>query len=548
MGNRFLKGAMILSISMFLTKFLGILYVIPFKQLVGESGMALYGYAYNPYSLFINLSTLGIPVGIAKFVSKYNAAGEYDTARKMFKYGIYAMIGLGITGFLLLYNLAPWYANIVLAGEAELSNTVEDVTMAIQTVSFALLIIPVMAIFRGFFQGNQNMIPTSVSQFVEQVVRILFILVGSYYIINIKGGTTEEAVSFSVFSAFLAGVVAFAILYYYWIKNVKGYNYLLSQSVSHEPRNYGSLFGELISYAIPFAILGLTTNLFQTVDQTTFNHYMIQGGVDKRLAEDLYGMYSQELYKIIMIPISFAIAFGQPLIPELTHYLTAGNMRQVRKNLMLAIQLTCFITVPAVIGMSLLSKPIYIMFFNSNTPGYNEYGGAIFQLGSILGLFMALYSIITAILQGIGGQWYGILFLVIAIVVKYIGNVLLIPTLHANGATISTMIAYTVCISCSLYIIKRKTGFKLLTLARRLVAIFVFVLVMGVIVQVLKLLLNQVLPYQEHYLFAVSYVAIAGLVGAGLYFGLAWYFDLINHLFGTKFSLESLKRRMFKKK
>lgn len=548
MGNRFLKGAMILSVSMFLTKFLGILYVIPFKQLVGESGMALYGYAYSPYSLFISLSTLGIPVGIAKFVSKYNAAGEYDTARKMFRYAIYFMVGLGVIGFLLLYNLAPWYANIVLAGEAELSNTVEDVTMAIQTVSFALLIIPVMAIFRGFFQGNQNMIPTSVSQFAEQVVRILFILVGSYYIINIKGGTTEQAVSFSVFSAFLAGVVAFAILYYYWIKNVKSYNRLLRQSVPHEPRNYSTLFAELISYAIPFAILGLATNLFQIVDQTTFNHYMIEGGVEKKLAEDLYGMYSQELYKIIMIPISFAIAFGQPLIPELTHHLTAGNMKQVRKNLMLAIQLTCFITVPAVVGMSLLSKPIYIMFFNSSTPGYNEYGGAIFQLGAILGLFMALYSITTAILQGIGGQWYGIGFLFVALIIKYIGNVLLIPIFQANGATLATMIAYTLCISCSLYVIKRKTGFKLVTLARRLVAIFVFVFVMGVVVVGLKLILNQVLPYQNKYMFAVVYVGIVGIIGGCVYLGLSWYFDLLTNLFGTKFSLKTLKRRISKKK
>ena len=99
MGNRFLKGAMILSISMFATKFLGILYVIPFQQLVGTSGMALYNYAYTPYALFISLSTLGIPVGIAKFVSKYNAAGEYDTARKMFRYAIWFMIALGFIGF-----------------------------------------------------------------------------------------------------------------------------------------------------------------------------------------------------------------------------------------------------------------------------------------------------------------------------------------------------------------------------------------------------------------------------------------------------------------
>ncbi len=547
MGNRFLKGAMILSISMFATKFLGILYVIPFQHLVGASGMALYNYAYTPYALFISLSTLGIPVGIAKFVSKYNAAKEYDTARMMFKYASWFMIALGCVGFLTMYNMAPWYANVVLAGQSELANTVEDVTMAIQTISFALLIIPVMAIFRGFFQGNQNMVPTSVSQFVEQVVRIVFILVGSYYIINIKGGTTKEAVGFSVFSAFLAGVTAFLILFYYWRKNVKQYNQLLLETVPHEPRNFSNLFTELIAYAIPFAILGLATNLFQIVDQTTYNHYMLKSGLDGVIVEDSYGMYAGSLYKIIMIPVSFAISFGQPLIPELTHHLTAGNMKSVRKNLTLAIQLTCFITVPAVVGMALLSEPIFIMFFNSSVKGYNAMGGDIFRLGSLLGLFMALYSIVTAILQGIGKQWNGIIFLVLSLGIKYLGNVLLIPIFRTDGATIATMIAYTFCMVMSLIVIQRETGFKVSQLLRRLVAIFVFTGIMALVVVGVKFVLDLFMDYNAHSILSYLYVGIAGLCGILVYFGLAWYFGLIEALFGMKFSLKRLKGRILRR-
>ena len=548
MGNRFLKGAMILSISMFATKFLGILYVIPFQQLVGASGMALYNYAYTPYALFISLSTLGIPVGIAKFVSKYNAAKEYDTARTMFRYASWFMIALGCVGFLTMYNMAPWYANVVLAGQSELANTVEDVTMAIQTISFALLIIPVMAIFRGFFQGNQNMVPTSVSQFVEQVVRIVFILVGSYYIIHIKGGTAKEAVGFSVFSAFLAGITAFLILYYYWRKNVKQYNQLLNETVSHEPRNFGNLFTELIAYAIPFAILGLATNLFQIVDQTTYNHYMLKSGLDGVIVEDSYGMYAGSLYKIIMIPVSFAISFGQPLIPELTYHLTEGNMKSVRKNLMLAIQLTCFITVPAVVGMALLSEPIFIMFFNSSVKGYNAMGGDIFRLGSLLGLFMALYSIVTAILQGIGKQWNGIIFLVLSLGIKYLGNVLLITIFKTDGATMATMISYTFCIVMSLVVIQRETKFKVANLIRRLVAIFVFTGVMALVVVGVKFILDLFMNYQVHHMLSYLYVGIAGLFGVIVYFGLAWYFDLIETLFGTKFSLKRLKGRIVRRR
>ena len=326
------------------------------------------------------------------------------------------------------------------------------------------------------------------------------------------------------------------------------YNKLLRKSVPHEPRNYGNLFTELISYAIPFAILGLATNLFQIVDQTTYNHYMLVSGLDGVIVEDSYGMYAGSLYKIIMIPVSFAISFGQPLIPELTHHLTAGNMKSVRKNLVLAIQLTCFITVPAVVGMALLSEPIYIMFFNSSTPGYNAMGGDIFRLGSLLGLFMALYSIVTAILQGIGKQWYGIIFLGVSLVIKYLGNVFLIPIFQTDGATMATMIAYTFCITMSLIVIKRETGFKVSQLLRRLVAIFVFTGIMALFVIAVKFILDLFMDYNARHMLSYIYVAIAGFIGVLAYFGLAWYFDLITALFGMKFSPKQLKERILRRR
>ena len=548
MENRFLKGAMILSISMFLTKFMGILYIIPFQQLVGPSGIALYQYAYIPYSLFISLSTLGIPVGIAKFISKYNAAGEYDTSRKMFRYGVKVMLCLGLVGFLILYGIAPMYASHVLGGNDKLTNSVEDVTMAIRTVSFALLVIPVMAIFRGFFQGNQNMVPTSVSQFLEQLFRIIFILVGSYVIIHWQGGTVNQAVAFSVFSAFLAGVVAFGTLYYYWRKNSKHYNALYEQSVPHEPREYGKLFVELISYAIPFAILGLMTSLLQLVDQSTYNHYMIKGGFPIEQVESALGIYSGNLYKIIMIPVSFAIAFGQPLVPELTHSLVSGKMEEVKKNIRLAIQLTTFITLPAVVGMSVLAKPIYVLFFNSSTPGLNEMGAEIFTFGAFLGLFMALYSIVTAILQGIGGQWYGIAFLVVSLIIKYIGNVIFIPMFYSHGATLSTVLAYVFCIGASLIVVKRKTGFKVRTLMSDLLPTLLATAIMTLSVLILGMILTPVLSHESGILHSLLLVAISGLVGIAVYFGVSHQLGLVANLLGDKFTFKSLMNKIKRKK
>ena len=543
MGSKFLKGAMILSISMFATRLLGILYVVPFQRLVGETGLALYQYAYIPYSLFINLSTLGIPVGIAKFVSKYNADGEYDTSRKIFMYGTIFMFFLGILGFWALYALAPWYATRVLGGEEALYNTHEDVVSAIRMVSFAILIVPPMSIFRGFFQGNQNMTPTAVSQFVEQLVRVVLIVVGSFVILRVFNGTSQVAVSFSVFAAFLSGISSFFILYVYWIKNRKKYDKLVLKSVKHKHRSVSALFFELMSYALPFAVLALITNLFQLVDTMTFNYYMIQGaGVDRVLSERLSGIYGTSLFKIVMIPVSFSVAFGHPLVPEITAKLREGNTREVRKVLMLAIRLTSFITLPAVIGMSLLSNPIYIMFFSSPVEGLNAMGGAIFATGAFIGLFMSINSILTSVLQGIDGEVKGIVFLVIALVIKYVGNVLLIPILEVNGAILATILAHGFCVVMNLFEIKKRTNLKIGLLIKQHLSIVIFTGFMAVAVWLTSLILNVFISYEASRFQSVIYVLISGLVGFGVYFGLALYFDLMKSLFGERLSYDNVSK------
>ena len=161
---------------------------------------------------------------------------------------------------------------------------------------------------------------------------------------------------------------------------------------------------------------------------------------------------------------------------------------------------------------------------------------------------MALYSIVTAILQGIGKQWYGIIFLGVSLVIKYLGNVFLIPIFQTDGATMATMIAYTFCITMSLIVIKRETGFKVSQLLRRLVAIFVFTGIMALFVIAVKFILDLFMDYNARHILSYIYVAIAGFIGVLAYFGLAWYFDLITALFGMKFSPKQLKERILRRR
>src|SRR5699024_7086395 len=151
--SKIVRGTMLLTGAIFLSKFLGMIYVIPFKSLVGNAGGMLFNAAYTPYNIFLSISTVGVPLAVSKFVSKYNSLGDYRTGLRMFRAGMVLMFVMGFLSFLVMFFSAEWLAGIFITSDNAKLVTVEDMTVVIRLVSFALLIIPAMSIVRGFFQG-----------------------------------------------------------------------------------------------------------------------------------------------------------------------------------------------------------------------------------------------------------------------------------------------------------------------------------------------------------------------------------------------------------
>ncbi|MDY0408737.1 oligosaccharide flippase family protein [Paracerasibacillus soli] len=222
MSNNIVRGTLLLSGAAFLSKFLGMIYVIPFYAIVNPQGAALYQYAYVPYSIFISISTVGVPAAVAKFVSKYNALGDHEASMRMFRKGMMLMAVTGVLAFLSMFFSAEFLAKHTIVSK-DLDNTVEDVKMVMRMVSFALLIVPMMSIARGFFQGHQSMGPTAVSQVIEQIVRIGFLLISCFIIINVLHGDVAVAVGFATFAAFIGALASCVVLYIYWKRESRAY-------------------------------------------------------------------------------------------------------------------------------------------------------------------------------------------------------------------------------------------------------------------------------------------------------------------------------------
>ena len=184
--NSFVTGAFITTLGIVLAKILGIFYVIPFYSIVGNEGGALYGYAYTIYSLFMSLATLGIPLGISKIISEYQALGYYNAKKKAFIIGKKVALLLGFSCFLILLLIAPLLAKGIL-GDLVGGNTLKDITFVIRVISTALLVVPVLSIYRGYFEGHRFMSPPSFSQVIEQIIRVVVIVLGSFLILKVIG-------------------------------------------------------------------------------------------------------------------------------------------------------------------------------------------------------------------------------------------------------------------------------------------------------------------------------------------------------------------------
>src|SRR5690606_26872284 len=133
--------------------------------MVGKENIGLYQYAYIPYNLMLALAISGAPIAFSKFVAKYNSLGDYETGRRLLKSGLLTMLVTGVAAFLVLYLFAEPLARVTIADNEKI-HSLEDVTEAIRWVSFALIVVPFMSLWRGFFQGYNFMMPTAVSQLI----------------------------------------------------------------------------------------------------------------------------------------------------------------------------------------------------------------------------------------------------------------------------------------------------------------------------------------------------------------------------------------------
>lgn len=526
--SKLLRGTFVLTLGTYVSRILGMIYLFPFAILVGTVGGALFGYGYNQYAIYLSIATAGMPMAVSKFVSKYNALGDYYTSRRMYRAGMKLMLVTGILAFLLLYSLAPVMSRITLGG-SDLNNSLEDVVMVMRMVSVALIVVPMMSLMRGFFQGHQSMGPTAVSQVVEQLVRVVFLLASTYIVIKVVHGSLALAVGFATMGAFVGALAGLAVLIWYWKKRKPYLDKMVNeQTVTPTRISTVSIFKELLTYSLPYVFVSLAIPLYQYVDQFTFNRAMVAAG-QKEIAESMNGIVQSYVPKLVMIPVSLATAFGLTLVPTITRSFVNKDYNVLQKQIDQTYQTIMFLVLPASVGLMALAGPAYTFFFGTDA---SDAGGNVLLYYAPVALLFSFFTVNGAILQGINKQKYAVLSLLFGLIVKIVVNVPFILMFHEIGSVLATALGYIVSLVYMFALIQKHAKYNYSEFIKRSVLILIFVAIMGISVKIVATVIGL---FTTPGRFSATVITIIGAaVGGIIYFIITYRSSLLEKVMGAR--------------
>lgn len=526
----FIKGAFIATLGIVLTKILGVVYVIPFHAVIGDRGGALYGYAYTIYLLFMSLSSAGIPLAISKIVSEYQTLGYYNAKRRAFIIGKKIALLLGFICFLLLLLFAPWIAHAVL-GDLSGGNTISDVTLVIRVVASALLFVPVLSIYRGYFEGHRFMEDPSFSQVLEQLVRVFVIVLGSFLALKVFDLSITTAVGIAVFGATAGAISAYLYLIYKKNKNNSKFNEKI-RPVNEPIITNKQIFKKIVIYAVPFILIDVFKSLYNYIDMVTVVEGLVQyANFSVTDAETIMSMLSTWGAKFNMIVLSISTGIIISLIPNLTTSVVKKDYDDINHKINQAFSILLFFTLPMTLGISFLADSIWTVFY-----GASEYGPSVLSYFIFVGFMIGLFTSTVSIIQVLKDYKTVIWSLVIGVVLKFLLNDNLIMAFYKMGlpayygVITASLIGYFVSFMICIMRLKFKYKINYENLTKNLIDT-----ICGSMLMIVGLfLVDLILPSTDSRIIHLVYIVVYVAIGVLIYIVYMWNTKSMKRIFGNR--------------
>lgn len=460
----FAYGALILSLSGFLVKLIGAVFRIPLTNLVGAQAMSFYSSSYSIYIFLLSLATSGLPTGIAAMVSRSLALGKHKDIPRIIKIAASIFVTLG--GLLSIFGFifSPQIAVLMNSKEAY---------YAVVAIMPAIFNIAVVSVFKGFFQGYNNMAPTAISNLVEAIVK-LTAGYGIAYYMQTHGYPVEQVVGGAIFGVTLSTFAAMVYMTLRYVLRDKSYRIKVSDFINDIGTPKKELTRSFLIISLPIMVSSISANLFGAVDAFTVMN-RLKSYMPLEDAQLLWGSYGNMVLTLFNLPSFLIVCIGMSLIPTISGAYAKKDTALVHNTINRAYTYSSILAFGCAFGLCGIANRALLLFFPNDIDAVNA-ATPLLEILSFALVCVGISNITASILQAVGKSYLPVISVTVGAAIKTVMTVILvsIPQLNIYGAPMATNIAYPIMVLINFYFIKKYMGSK-----PKVVSVFVKPLIAG---------------------------------------------------------------------
>ncbi|MCI9168239.1 MAG: polysaccharide biosynthesis protein [Dorea sp.] len=439
------------------TKIIGAVYRVPLVNILGDKGMGYYGVAFQVYAIALTLTSYSLPLAVSKLVSARNATGQYRNAHKVFKIALSFAFTVGGSAALLIFFGADFIATHIMAMKLS--------SYALRVLAPCILVVAVLGVFRGFFQGNKSMIPTAISQVLEQIVNAAVSILGAYFLLRMAKAS-KKGDDFSLAMAAMGGTVGTvagalsALLFLMFIFAV--YQRVMKRQRrrdrTRKRESYEHVFRALLFTIAPVLLSSTVYNLSGVIDNAMFGKIMSAQGHAESEYAGLLGILSGKYDTLINVPLAFSNALGASLVPSLVATVKSGNKRQANSKIFMFVRFNMLIAIPSAVGLMVLAKPLLdLIFFTEN----NDVSAKMLQIGAVSVIFYCLSTVTNAVHQGLDNMMVPVKSASVSLVVHMISLFIMMVVFQWGiyGVVVSKIVFAGCASMLNSHALRQKTGY-----------------------------------------------------------------------------------------
>ncbi len=439
----FVQGAAILGIAGLIVKVIGAAFRIPLANTIGLIGTSYYDTAYPYYSWLLVISTSGLPTAISKMVSERVTLGDYRGAHRVFATAMQILCCIGLLTSILMFFGSDYIARLHLLPEA---------TYCFKALAPALFFVALMCAYRGYMQGMQQMVPTAISQVVEQVGKLVVGLSLAFLLLD-KG--PEYAAMGALIGVTVSELLALLYVMLSYRRRWPKIRARLERSVRREVE---PVAGRLIAIALPITIGASISPLSSVVDSALIIRILLKLGYAKETAQTAFSLMRTNVATLTNMPGVLTMALAMSLVPAISAFSAKRDHAGIQDTARLGLKLALIIGLPCAVGLFVLASPILSMLYPNLTEGELTLAVDLMHTSSIGVIFLSLVQSMTGVIQGMGKPNVPVFNLFIGFVLKVASLLALmnIPQVNIQGAAVSTVVCYAFAgIADTIYVIRR---------------------------------------------------------------------------------------------